>query len=124
MNRNSGLKTLGFALGAGAVLSAIGYFCYKSTEKTDVEDLKEACIYMAVMDDEISRNELGGSIIDGEELELMPRRESLKYRYDLFDEMYSEYSKFKLEREIKKMEKHLEKSKDCISAQELGLYQD
>lgn len=112
MGRNKGLKTFAFVLGAGAVLSTLGYLYYKASEKMDEEELSEACLYMAAMDDEIARNELGEIYVNGEEVEFSSRRKSLKYRYDLFMEMYRDCSKLRLEREVKKFERRLESSKE------------
>lgn len=113
MNKNK-LKVISLSVGIGSVVSGIGYLYYKFIPKMSLKKYTEACLYMAVMDDEICRNELEGNYMDGKEIVFPPKRESLQYRYNLFLEMYKTYSKKKLEKEIIKLEKRLEESKQYI----------
>lgn len=105
---------LSLVVGAGSVLSGIGYIYYKFIPKMPFKKYTEACLYMAVMDDEICRNELEGNYIDEQEIVFPSKRESLQYRYHLFLDMYKTYSKKKLEKEIYKLEKRLEESRQYI----------
>lgn len=46
-----------------------------------LEGVHPRALYMALLDDEICRNELEGNIIGGEEIRFPPKAESLHYRY-------------------------------------------
>ncbi len=113
MEKNNS-KNISLAVGVGSIIAGIGYAYYKFIPKMSLEKYTEACLYIAVMDDEICRNELQGNYIDGKEIQFLPKRESLKYRYDFFLNMYKTYSKRKLEKEIVKFEKRLVESKKYI----------
>lgn len=79
--------------------------------KEPLQEYTKICLYIAVMDDEIGRNELEGNFIGDDEIKFPPRRESLQYRYHMFLEMFKEYSLEELEAEILVYEERLESSK-------------
>ena len=72
--------------------------------------LKEytAALYMAVLDDEISRRELAEVVV------FPSKKESLQYKYHLFLELNRKISRKKIEREIHQLESHL----DCLNEEE------
>lgn len=79
--------------------------------KMPLKKYTEACLYLAIMDDEISRNELEGSIINGRRIIFPPRRETLQHRYHMFLNLYKKFSVEKMEEEIRVFEARLLKSK-------------
>lgn len=101
-------KFLLTALGAAA-LGGIVAAC-RLLPKTPLKKYTEACLYLAVMDDEISRNELEGSIINGKRIIFPPRRETLQHRYHMFLNLYKNFSAEKMEEEIRVFEARLLKS--------------
>ena len=52
-----------------------------NSERIPLEEYTRYALYMAVMDDEICRNELEGNWIDGKEITFPPKMESLQQRY-------------------------------------------
>ena len=66
--------------------------------------------YMAVMDDEICRNELEGNKIGDEVVTFPPKSETLQERYHFFLEMNRTKSRQQLQQEIADMEQRLLKS--------------
>lgn len=79
--------------------------------KMPLKKYTEACLYLAVMDDEISKNELEGSIINGKRIIFPPRRGTLQHRYHMFLNLYKNFSVEKMEEEIRIFEARLLKSK-------------
>ncbi|MCT4584631.1 MAG: hypothetical protein N4A54_06870 [Peptostreptococcaceae bacterium] len=104
-------KIYGYAFGFGCIVSFMSWIYYKFIPKMSLKKYTQACLYLAVMDDEICRNELEGEYVDGKEINFPQRRESLQYKYRLFLDMYKTYSKRKLEKIIKEYEERLEESK-------------
>lgn len=88
-----------------------GYIWLRKNYPMKLQDYTKYALYMALLDDEIMRKELGEEIEGKEKLRLPDKAESLKYRYSLF----LEYNKGKREEEIKKeilkMEERLGESK-------------
>lgn len=79
--------------------------------KMPLKKYTQACLYIAVMDDEISRNELEGSIINGKRIIFPSKRETLQHRYHMFLNLYKNFSAEKMEEEIRVFEARLLKSK-------------
>ncbi len=107
-----------------AVLASVGVitgiagaiYCYKSRFRMSLKKYTQYALYMAVLDDEICRNELEGYQIDHEEIVFPPKVESLQYRYHLFLQMNRKKSKAQVLQEIAEMEKRLEVSKQYADA--------
>ncbi len=96
---------------AGLAFGAKVYADYKKSYKIPLEQYKAACLYMAVMDDEICRNELEGQDVNGRPIGFPPRRESLPYRNNLFIEMNKGLTRDKLEDRIEEIELRLRESR-------------
>ena len=68
-------------------------------------------LYMAVLDDEICRNELEGNQIGDEVITFAPRSETLQERYHLFLELNRTKSRQQVQEEIAEMEQRLQESR-------------
>lgn len=87
---------------------------FKKNHPMKLKDYTKYALYMASLDDEIVRNELGDGVeIDGEEVEVhFPHRmETLKHRYNLFLEMNKGKTEEELIEEIMMMEERLKASR-------------
>lgn len=92
----------------------VGITKFKKNHPMKLKDYTKYALYMAVLDDEIVRNELGdGAEIDGEEAEVhFPHRmETLKHRYNLFLEMNKGKTEDMLIEEVLDMEERLAASR-------------
>lgn len=98
----------------GTTLVGSVYAAFRFLPKMPIKKYTKACLYLAVMDDEICRNELEGSTIGGKEIEFPSKQESLHYRYRLFLSQYKQYSSKRLETEISAFEQRLEEAKQYI----------
>lgn len=96
------------------LLTVGGSILYTHLPKMPLKSYTAACLYLAVMDDEIARNELEGNRVDGETIVFPPKMESLQYRYRLFLEMNRKLSTAEMDAEIQKFETRLEESKQHI----------
>jgi len=110
------------------VIVAVGFivagtFIYEKLPKVSASEYTKYCLFFAVLDDEICRNEIEGNTIVGKEIVFPPKTESIHYRYKMFLKTYTKYSKKQLEEEMKRLEKRLEDSKQYIgkSTEELNL---
>ena len=84
------------AAGAAALVYRINF-------RIPLKEYTADALYMAVLDDEISRRELA-------EVAVFPsKKESLQYKYHLFLELNRKRSRKKIEREIHQLESHLER---------------
>lgn len=99
-----------------AIAGAAGAIYYKWKFRMPLKKYTQYALYMAVLDDEICRNELEGYQIDHEEIVFPPRVESLQYRYHLFLQMNRKKSKAQVLDEIAEMEQRLEESKQYADA--------
>lgn len=106
-------KQVHFALfGAGtALLATSAILCYRLRNHVPRKDYRAACLYLAVMDDEICRNELEGTQHAGRELVFPPKIESLPYRYRLFLAMNKGMTRADLDAQIQVHERRLARSK-------------
>lgn len=95
-------------------LVLVGILCKKLLPKVNIKKYTQICLYIAVMDDEIARNELDGNFIGEKEIKFPPKIESLQYRYHMFLKLYKEYTIEELENEILIHEERLEESKQFI----------
>lgn len=105
----------------GYIISAIGIciggvaLAYCKLPSVSWKKYTKICLYLAVMDDEICRNELEGNHVGNKRIVFPPRRDSLQYRYHLFLKTYKRLSLQQLEEEISKFEKRLEESREYIN---------
>lgn len=114
-------ETLLIATAAIGVLLLGGRMLYNLLPKIPIKEYTAACFYLAVMDDEIARNELEGNSIDGKEIVFPSKRESLQSKYHLFLEMHKKLSATEMDAEIRKFEIRLKESKQHIGQEKQKL---
>ena len=78
-------------------------------------------LYMAVMDDEICRNELEGNGLGGVRIEFPDKMDSLQMRYHLFLQMNQKKSRQQILDEIAAMEQRLQDSRQYIGQPSVNL---
>ena len=101
------------ALGCLAVVAgSVGYWHWMI--RMSLKEFTRYALYMAVMDDEICRNELEGSKIGDVIITFPPKAEALQERYHLFLQMNRAKSRHQLQKEIEEMEQRLEESRQYI----------
>ena len=88
--------------------------CWKWMIRMPLGEFARCALYMAVMDDEICRNELEGNRIGDEVITFPPKEESLQYRYHLFLQMNLRKTSAQLQEEIADMEQRLQESRQYI----------
>ena len=98
----------GLAVVAGAAA------CWKWMIRMPLKEFTRYALYMAVMDDEICRNELEGNQIGDQVITFPPKEESLQYRYHLFLQMNRTKSRRQIQKEIADMEQRLQESRQYI----------
>ena len=96
------------AAGAGAAA------CWRWRIRMPLKEFTRSALYMAVMDDEICRNELEGSAVGDGVITFPPKAETVQGRYRLFLQMNQKKSRRQLQEEIKRMEQRLRESRECI----------
>ena len=79
-----------------------------------LKEFTRYALYMAVMDDEICRNELEGNQIGDEVITFPPKEETLQYRYHLFPQMNRTKSRRQIREKISEMEQRLQESRQYI----------
>lgn len=99
-------------VGMSLIFVSIGIVYYKVNYKVPLKEYTKYALYMAVLDDEICRNELEGIDIDGKEVVFPEKKESLQYRYHLFLEMNKGKTKKQIEDEVKQLEIRLQESRN------------
>lgn len=98
--------------GLTAAVGAVA--CWKWMIRMPLKEFTRYALYMAVMDDEICRNELEGNQIGDEVITFPPKEETLQYRYHLFMQMNRTKSRRQIQKEIADMEQRLQESRQCI----------
>ncbi|MBS5136273.1 MAG: hypothetical protein KHZ05_12700 [Oscillospiraceae bacterium] len=101
------------ALGSLAAVAGAAA-CWKWRFRMPLKEFTRYALYMAVMDDEICRNELEGNQIGDEVITFPPKEESLQYRYHLFLQMNRTKSRRQIQQEIADMEQRLQESRQYI----------
>ena len=101
------------ALGSLAAVAGAAA-CWKWRFRMPLKEFTRYALYMAVMDDEICRNELEGNQIGDEVITFPPKEESLQYRYHLFLQMNLRKTSAQLQEEIADMEQRLQESRQYI----------
>ena len=106
------LKT---AAGLGILGACVaGAVCRRRRRRFPLEEYTRYALYMAVMDDEICRNELEGNWINGEEIRFSPKMESLQQRYHMFLRWNRRKSREDIQAEVARMEERLEESRQYL----------
>lgn len=101
------------ALGCLAVVAgSVGYWHWMI--RMSLKEFTRYALYMAVMDDEICRNELEDNKIGDVIITFPPKAEALQERYHLFLQMNRAKSRRQLQKEIEEMEQRLEESRQYI----------
>lgn len=104
-------KYVAGSVGIGALLLGLGYIWKKKFPCMSLKQYTKACLYMAVLDDEICRNEWEGCLIEGKKVVFPSKADSLQYRYHLFLEMYLAYTREQMDDEVHRLEKRLAECK-------------
>lgn len=105
------MKKIKQALLLGALtLCGTSAVFYKRNVRMPLKEYTRFALQMAVLDDEICRNELEGNRIGGEAIVFPPKTDSVPYRYHLFLNMNRKKSRRCLQSEMAAMEKRLEES--------------
>ena len=102
------------ALAGGMAVAAGAVACWNWMIRMPLKEFTRYALYMAVMDDEICRNELEGNRIGDKVITFPPRAESLQERYHLFLQMNRRKSRRQLQAEIADMELRLKESRQYI----------
>ena len=87
---------------------------YRWMFRMPMKEFTRYALYMAVLDDEICRNELEGNQLGEAVITFPPKVETLQDRYHLFLQMNRKKSRRQLQEEIKNMEQRLQASKQYI----------
>lgn len=101
------------ALGCLAVVVG-SVVCWRWVIRMPLKEFTRYALYMAVMDDEICRNELEGNQIGDEVISFPPKVETLQERYHLFLQMNRAKSRQQIQAEIAEMEQRLQESRQYI----------
>ena len=102
------------ALAGGLAVAVGAVACWKWMFRMPLKEFTRCALYMAVMDDEICRNELEGNRIGDEVFTFAPRAETLLERYHLFLQMNLRKTSAQLQEEIADMEQRLQESRQYI----------
>ena len=88
--------------------------CWRWMIRMPLKEFTQYALYMAVMDDEICRNELEGNQMGDESITFPPKAETLQERYHLFLQMNRAKSRQQIQEEIVEMEQRLQESRQYI----------
>lgn len=102
------------ALAGGLAVAVSAAACWRWMIRMPLKEFTRYALYMAVLDDEICRNELEGNQIGDEIITFPPRVETLQERYHLFLQMNRSKSRQQLQVEIADMEQRLQESRQYI----------
>ena len=102
------------ALAGGLAVAVSAAACWRWMIRMPVEEFTRYALYMAVLDDEICRNELEGNQIGDDIITFPPKVETLQERYHLFLERNWTKSRRQLQQEIVDMEQRLRESRQYI----------
>lgn len=104
-------KDCNIALVGGLAVAVGAAACWKWMIRMPLGEFTRYALYMAVMDDEICRNELEGNQIGDQVISFAPRAETLQERYHLFLELNRAKDRRQLQQEISYMEQRLRESR-------------
>ena len=100
----------------GSLAAAVGIAaCRKWMIRTPLKEFTRYALYMAVLDDEICRNELEGNRIGDQVISFAPRAETLQERYHLFLELNRAKDREQIQQEIADLEQRLQESRQYAS---------
>ena len=88
--------------------------CWRWMFRMPLKEFTRYALYMAVMDDEILRNELEGNQIGDVVITFPPKAETLQERYHLFLQTNRAKSRRQIREEIVEMEQRLQESRQYI----------
>lgn len=88
--------------------------CWRWMIRMPLKEFTRYALYMAVMDDEICRNELEGNQIGDVVTTFPPKAETLQERYHLFLQTNRAKSRRQIREEIVEMEQRLQESRQYI----------
>ena len=92
-----------------------GVLCFRRSIRMPLKEYTRYALFMAVLDDEICRNELQGRRFGGRTVLFPPQSESLQYRYHLFLQMNRKKSRARLQMEADQLQQRLEESRICAA---------
>ena len=99
---------------SGLAMAVSAAACWKRMVQMPLKEFTRYALYMAVMDDEICRNELEGNQIGDEVITFPPKEETIQDRYHLFLQMNRTKSRRRIQEEISEMEQRLQESRQYI----------
>lgn len=103
------------ALVGGLAVAVASAACWRRMIRMPLGEFTRYALYMAVMDDEICRNELEGNRIGDQVISFAPRAETLQERYHLFLELNRTKDREQIQQEIADMEQRLQESRQYAS---------
>lgn len=95
--------------------------CWRWKIRMPLKEFTRYALYMAVMDDEICRNELEGNRIGDEVITFPPKEKTLQERYHLFLQLNRSKSRGQLRKEITDMEQRLQASRQYLGQPKVQL---
>lgn len=106
----------------GCLAVATGMIVWKRWAfRMPFKEFTRYALYMAVMGDEICRNELEGNDLGGVRIEFPDKMDSLQMRYHLFLQMNQKKSRQQILDEIAAMEQRLQDSRQYIGQPSVNL---
>ena len=109
------MKTYCKAAILGCLATGAGIAAYRRwTIRMPFKEFTGYALYMAVMDDEICRNELEGNRIGEEIIKFPPKPETLQERYHFYLQANRTRSRRQIQDEISAMEQRLQESRQYI----------
>lgn len=105
--------------GLAAVVSTAA--CWRWAIRMPLKEFTRYALYMAVMDDEICRNELEGTEIGDAVITFPPKAETLQDRYHLFLKMNRAKSRRQIQQEIAGMQQRLQESRQFVGQPKVHL---
>ena len=102
------------ALAGGLAVAVGAAACWRWKIRMPLKEFTRYALYMAVMDDEICRNELEGNQVGDQVITFAPRTETLQERYHLFLQMNRTKSRRQIQQEIADREQRLRESRQYI----------
>ena len=109
------MNTLKKAVIAGLLTACAGSAAYfKWGFGLGIKEYTGYALYMAILDDEICRNELAGNRIGGEAIVFPPPLVTLQERYHLFLNMNRGKSRTALQRQVLEMEQRRQESRKYL----------
>ena len=102
------------ALAGGLAVAVGAAACWRRMIRMPIREFTRYALYMAVMDDEICRNELEDNQIGDQVIIFPPKEETLQARYHLFLQMNRTKSHRQIQEEIAEMERRLLESRQYI----------